>query len=73
MPKVKPIIRPDPVIEKVRAEIGAGMAVSKLSITDLSRLSGIKYGTLVKRIGRHGDITTMRLGEYVDIMKALNR
>lgn len=71
MPKIKPLIRPDPLETDVISEIASGMAQTKTSMKDLARLTGINYSTLTKRIGRTGDIKTLRLGELILIRKAL--
>ena len=67
MPRVKPLIRPDPSEQKILSEIGAGMMQMQLNQQDLARLSGINPNTLSKRIGKGGDIRTLRLGEMIAI------
>lgn len=71
MPKVKPLGGIDPLETDLTMEIAAGMARSRLSISDLSQRTGIKYSTLAKRIGRGGDIKTLRIGELIKIRRAL--
>lgn len=73
MPRVKPLITPDPLELDLSGEIASGMAKMKINIKDLSEITGINYSTLVKRIGRGGDIKTMRIGELIRIRKALKR
>lgn len=72
MSRVAPLIRTDPLESDITAEIASGMASRKIGIKQLSRMTGINYSTLVKRIGRTGDIKTLRIGELIRIRKALN-
>lgn len=72
MPRVV-LTRPDPLETDLMEEIAGGMATSKITVKDLARLTGINYSTLVKRIGRTGDIKTLRIGELIRIRKALCR
>lgn len=69
MPRVKPLIRPDPLEDELIAEIGAGMAVKKMTILDLADKTGINYSTLKKRL--RGDIKSLRIGELILIRKVL--
>ena len=71
MPKVKPLIRPDPFENEIISEIASGMACMKLTVKDLSDLTGINYSTLVTRIGKNGDIKSLRIGELIRIRKVL--
>lgn len=69
MPRVKPLIRPDPLEDELISEIGAGMAVKKMTILDLADKTGINYSTLKKRL--RGDIKSLRIGELILIRKVL--
>lgn len=71
MPKVKPLIKPDPLEDDIISEIAAGMAVKNLNIKGLSDRAGINYSTLITRIGMSGDIKRMTIGELIKIRKAL--
>lgn len=71
MARTKPLIRPDPFEDEIISEIAAGMAVKRFDIKKLSECSGINYSTLVTRIGKNGDIKTLRIGELIRIRKAL--
>lgn len=73
MPKVKQLISQDPLEKDLIEEIAAGMAAKRITAKDLADMTGIKYPTLVKRIGRSGDIKTLRIGELIRIRKALRR
>ena len=61
MPKVKPIIKPDPRSVAVLEEIGGTLAVMRISQNELARKVGISPATLS---GRLKDIGNMRLSEY---------
>ena len=73
MARTKPLIRPDPLEDEISSEIAAGMAMKKITIKDLAKMTGINYSTLVTRIGLRGDIKTLRVGELIQIRKALRR
>lgn len=72
MPKVKQLAR-DPWKTELRAEIGAGMAAMQITQNDLARLTGIPPTTLSLRIGKRGDIGSMRLSELYAIRKVFKR
>ena len=61
MPRVKPLIKPDPRSVAVLEEIGGTMAVMKISQNELAKRVGISPATLS---GRLKDIGNMRLSEY---------
>lgn len=73
MPKVKPLIRPDPRAQGVRKEIGSIMGVLQIDAVELSQISGINYKTLMRRIGKNGNIGDMRLYELWAIQDAAKR
>ena len=61
MPRVNPLIKPDPRSVAVLEEIGGTMAVMRISQNELARKVGISPATLS---GRLKDIGNMRLSEY---------
>lgn len=61
MPRVKPLIKPDPRSVAVLEEIGGTMAVMRISQNELARKVGISPATLS---GRLKEIGNMRLSEY---------
>ena len=67
MPKVKPLIRPDPLEMAIRVWIGGGLAFLRINQAELARRAGISKATLSGRIGSGGDIGSMRLSEYLAI------
>ena len=73
MPKVKPLIRTDPLEHQIRSEIASGMGQMQITARELSRMTGINYNTLAKRIGKGGDIKSLRLGELIEIRKVFKR
>lgn len=60
MPKVKPLIRPDPRQVEMRRKIAGILAVSDMNIADAARATGIKYSTLSAHLH---DIGNLRLKE----------
>lgn len=73
MPRVRQLAAPDPLETEIVTEIAAGMAQARITIKDLALLTGINYSTLAKRIGKGGDIKTLRIGELIRIRKAIRR
>jgi len=73
MPRVRPLAAPDPLETEIISEIAAGMAQARITVKDLADLTGINYSTLNKRLGRSGDIKTLRIGELIRIRKAIRR
>lgn len=72
MPRVRPLIRTDPREIAVRKEIGGILMMLGDNKSKLAELSGIKYGTLMSRIGSgYGDIGRMTLREYWAIQDAV--
>lgn len=72
MPRVRPLgVRADPLEDQIASEIASGMVRMKIDTKELSRLTGINYNTLMKRIGKSGDIKSLRLGELIRIRSAL--
>ena len=70
MPRVRALIRPDPIDVEVKTTIGRILAVGGMTIKDLSKRTGINESTLRKKIGPSGNIGELRLKEYKKI-KAL--
>ena len=73
MPKVKPLIKPDPLEKDITAEIASGMALAGISIKELAAMTEINYSTLVTRIGKNGDIKSLRIGELIRIRSVLSK
>lgn len=73
MPRVKALTTPHRIEIEVRTLIGAVMQIGKLNISDLAKLTGIDDATLGRRIGKSGDIGTMRLWEFIAIVKVAER
>ena len=74
MPRVKPLgVRADPLETQLRSEIASGMARMQINAKELSKLSGIRYSTLIARIGKGGDIKSLRIGELIAIRKVFQR
>lgn len=70
MPRVKPLIRPDPEEIKLLKEIGGIMAALEISQKELARRAGISPSTLSNRMHNIGDI---RLSEILAIRRAAKR
>jgi len=73
MPRVKPLIRPDPWKIEILSEIGGGMKALGITQNELADRARINRATLSRRIGKKGDISTMTLGELEAIRKVLRR
>ena len=73
MPRVKPLIRQDPLEAELRSEIASGMARMQINARDLAKMTGIRYSTLITRIGKSGDIKSLRIGELIEIRKVFAR
>ena len=71
MPRIKPLIRPDPLETSIRSEIASGMVNKQINIKELSKMTGIRYSTLIDRIGKGGDIKSLRIGELIAIRRVL--
>ena len=61
MPRVKPLVRQDPRETAIREEIGATLAVMKITQNELAQRTGMSPATLSGRLKNIGD---MRLSEY---------
>ena len=72
MPRIaKP--KPHRIETEVSLVIGAIMQIGKLNIAQLSKLTGIDDATLARRIGKSGDIGSLRLNEYIAIVDVAER
>lgn len=72
MPRVKPLgVRADPLEAQICSEIASGMACKQINVKELSKMTGIRYSTLITRIGKGGDIKSLRIGELIAIRRAL--
>ena len=70
MPRVKPLIKPDPRETAIREEVGATLAVLRITQNELARQTGMSPATLSNRLKRIGD---MRLSEYWRIQDVRKR
>ena len=57
----------------VLSQIGSIMGVLQIDAVELSQISGINYKTLMRRIGKNGNIGDMRLYELWAIQDAAKR
>ena len=55
------------------AKIGGIMGALRCNHVDLAKMTGIKYTTLMSRIGKKGDIGSMKLSELWAIEDAARR
>lgn len=70
MPRVKPLIRPDPRETEVLDELGAALSAMKISKKELAKRTGIEYTKLCRRFRNVGE---MRLDELWRIQDARKR
>lgn len=70
MPRVKPLIRPDPRATAVLNEIGGGMAALRITQGELARRAGINRQTMSNRLKNIGE---MRLSEYWKLQDVIER
>ena len=68
-----PRIRSDPREMEIRQQIGAICGGLQCSYSDLARMTGIKYRTLMNRVGDGGSIGSMKLCELWAIQDAAKR
>ena len=66
MPRVKPLIRPDPDKSKLLAWVGGGMAAMGIGQGELANRIGISHATMSKRMDK---IETMTISELIAIKK----
>lgn len=59
--------------QETLARIGGMMCALKIDALELSRISGINYKTLMRRIGKGGNIGSMRLYELWAIEEAAKK
>lgn len=73
MPRVKRLIAEDPAKTAIREEIFGILGRMNISQGELARLSGIKASTLSNRIGKHGNIGSLKLDEYLRIKQVAEK
>ena len=69
MPKVKPLVRPDPREISIREEIGGVLAVLNITQNELARRTGISPATLSGRMKNIGDMRLSELWAIQDVRK----
>ena len=70
MPRVKPLIRTDPLEADIRSEIASGMARLQINQRELARRAGLEPSTLCRRMK---NVRSMRLYELWAIRKVFER
>lgn len=69
MPRVKPLIKPDPRETAIREEIGSAMAVMRITQKELAKRTGISPATLSGRLKNIGDMRLRELWAIQDVRK----
>ena len=69
MPRVKPLIRPDPRAVAILEEIGGTLAVMKITQNELARRTGMSPATLSNRMKNIGDMRLSELWRIQDVRK----
>lgn len=69
MPRVKPLIKPDPRETAVREEIGSAMAAMRITQNELAKRTGISPATLSGRLKNIGDMRLRELWAIQDVRK----
>ena len=69
MPRVKPLGREDPLRVQIRSEIHGVMGALRMSQGQLAGKIGISQQTLSNRVGKGGNIGSLRLDEYIAIKR----
>lgn len=70
MPKVKPLIRPDPRATAVLAEIGGGRTALRITQGEMAKRAGMEPSLLCRRMK---DIGSMRLSELWALQDVIER
>lgn len=69
MPRVKALTKEDPTKAAIRAEVREIMGYLNVSQAELARMTGIPASTLSLRIGRRGNIGSLKLDEFLAIRR----
>lgn len=69
MPRVKPLLKPDPRQVAVLEEIGGTLAVMKITQNELARRTGMSPATLSNRMKNIGDMRLSELWRIQDVRK----
>ena len=69
MPRVKPLLKPDPRSVAVLEEIGGTMAVMRISQNELAKRSGMSPATLSGRLKNIGEMRLSELWAIQDVRK----
>ena len=69
MPRVKPLIRPDPRETEILAEVGAIIAALRITQEELAKRTGIAPSTLSRRMKHPGDFRIRELNAIRDLRK----
>lgn len=70
MPRTKPLIKVDPLLELAEMDVGMLRQLSGMENTRLSQVAGINEKTLSRRLKTIGDL---RLSEWVAIRNAMRK
>lgn len=69
MPRVKALTKEDPTKAAIRAEVHEIMGYLNVSQAELARMTGIPTSTLSLRIGRRGNIGSLKLDELLAVRR----
>ena len=69
MPRVKPLIRPDPRAVAILEEIGGTLAAMHITQNELARRTGMSPATLSNRMKNIGDMRLSALWAIQDVRK----
>ena len=69
MPRVKPLIRPDPRATAILNEIGGGMAAMRITQGELARRAGINRQTMSNRMRNIGEMKLSELWALQDVIE----
>ena len=69
MPRVKPLIRPDPRAVAILEEIGGTLAAMHITQNELARRTGMSPATLSNRMKNIGDMRLSELWAIQDVRK----
>lgn len=71
MPKVKPLIRPDPRASDILARIGSKQAVVGKSYFEICQKGGIPYASFMRHMRDIGDMRLKELWAFEDTCRKL--